>query len=128
MFRSPEAVELSLSDVRARVRASTARSIAGAERPSRNTSSGTGVGAIESACTCWKRTLYRIFKIASVDGGHLEVCPSSSATFSSETSMEEEINREGIAEAACVGYREELCIVVAARQATLEEVRCGRRA
>ena len=30
----------------------------------------TGVGTIESACASWKRTLYRIFELADVQGGH----------------------------------------------------------
>jgi integrase/recombinase XerD len=30
----------------------------------------TGVGTIESACASWKRTLYRIFEIAGIEGGH----------------------------------------------------------
>lgn len=30
----------------------------------------TGVGTLESACASWKRTLYRIFELAAVGGGH----------------------------------------------------------
>jgi integrase/recombinase XerD len=30
----------------------------------------TGIGTLESACASWKRTLYRIFELAGVDGGH----------------------------------------------------------
>ena len=30
----------------------------------------TGVGTIESVCASWKRTMYRIFELASVKGGH----------------------------------------------------------
>lgn len=42
----------------------------GLRSPNRKHFFWTGIGTIESASSSWKRTLYRIFEIAGVEGGH----------------------------------------------------------